>query len=195
MTIVEAPDDAAMTAGMPILGAALTPHRGTAVWTRSRGAYGGLDGAVDACCSAASEPVSEPLDVERVLASELDRLGVGAGRVSRQLPKETFETVVEVRGDAAVAVAAFSVAIGRLGKLLGSRQEGPDPMIAGVVGSGFLRLNPAVIEVRFAPLDGGRCWATVIGTAKEGMVKQRTAEKAVQRILRTPEVVAVLGEV
>ena len=82
--------------------------------------------------------MSEPIDVERVLADELDKLSVGAGGASRQLPKQAFETVVEVRADAVIAAAAFSGAIGRWAcTLLGSRPDGPDPVVAGVVGGGF----------------------------------------------------------
>lgn len=137
--------------------------------------------------------MSEPIDVERVLADELDKLSLGAGGASRQLPKQAFETVVEVRADAVRAAAAFSGAMSRLGRLLGSRPDGPDPVVAGVVGGGFLSLNPAVIEVRFAPLGPGRCHATVIGVAKEGLIKQATAEKAVRRVLGAPEVAELQG--
>ena len=137
--------------------------------------------------------MSGPIDVDSVLADALDRLfGVpvgplrilGPGRALRRLPKQGFESAVLVRADAPVAAAAFSAAISRLGRFLGSRPDGPDPLVVGVV----LSLNPAVIEVRFAPMGAGRCRATVIGVAKEGMIKQATAEKAVRRVLGAPEV-------
>jgi hypothetical protein len=139
------------------------------------------------------EPVVEEEVVERVLGEELGKYGEGGRIAAPQLASHRFETVVDVRADPIAAAVAFSDAIGRLGRLLGPDAAGPEPTVAGVVGGGFMNMNPAVVEVRIAPLVGGGCRASVTGTAKEGLIKQRTGEKAVRRVLGAREVAGISG--
>ena len=64
-------------------------------------------------------------------------------------------------------------------------------MVVGVVGGGFLNLNPTVIEVRITALAEG--WhASLTGTAKEGLIRQATAEKAVRRVVSAQEVASIV---
>ncbi len=53
-----------------------------------------------------------------------------------------------------------------------------------VVGAGLRQLNPAVVTAVLVPIDGGRrTRVEVRGVAKEGVIAQRTAAKAVGRVL------------
>jgi hypothetical protein len=135
--------------------------------------------------------MSEPVD--RVLEDELDRLVVGGRIVARRLASYRFETVVAIRTDPGNAVLAFSSAIARLGRLLGGDQAGAEPTVAGVVGGGLMNLNQAVVEVRIAPVGAGQSRAILTGIAKEGLIKQRTGEKAVRRVLGAREVADIIG--
>jgi hypothetical protein len=137
------------------------------------------------------EPMSEPVD--RVLEDELDRLVVGGRIVARRLESYRFETVVAIRADPGNAALAFSSAISRLGRLLGGDPAGAEPTVAGVVGGGLMNLNQAVVEVRIAPVAAGQSRATLTGIAKEGLIKQRTGEKAVRRVLDAREVADIIG--
>jgi hypothetical protein len=135
--------------------------------------------------------MSEPID--RILADELDKLTMGGGRVVSRLTTQRFETVVDVRSESVSALLTFSDAIARLGWLLGDDQGRPEHTVAGVVRGGFMNLNPAIVEVRIAPVAEGRCRATLTGIAKEGLIKQRTGEKAVWRVLDAREVADIIG--
>lgn len=54
--------------------------------------------------------------------------------------------------------------------------------VRGSIGSGFLGLNPAYIEVR-ASADGyGGSAVQVTGAAKEGLIKQHAGEKGARRM-------------
>jgi hypothetical protein len=137
-----------------------------------------------------SEPVGRGLvdeAVERILAGEMGGLAVGGRRISPRIATVRFESVVEVRADPVAAATTFSEAIARLGRLLDGGPDEPGPTVIGVVGGGFLNLNPAVIQIRIAPMAEGRSRATLSGTAKEGMIKQRAGEKAVRRVLESRE--------
>ena len=109
------------------------------------------------------------------------------------MASRTFVTVVEISADPMDAEAAFADAMARLGRLLEGTRSGPEGMVSGVIWSGFLNKNPAVVEVRIAPTVEGRCRATLTGTAKERLVDQRTGEKAVRRVLGAPELATICG--
>jgi hypothetical protein len=56
--------------------------------------------------------------------------------------------------------------------------EDGTPTLRGVVGAGWFKLNAAVVTI--SPASGGRL--TVRAAAKEGLIKQHTAEQAVRRV-------------
>ena len=58
----------------------------------------------------------------------------------------------------------------------------PAPCVSAVVGSGFLGLNPALVTIEVIPLGNNDVKVTVVGRAKEGLIKQRGGEKAARRI-------------
>ena len=137
--------------------------------------------------------------VDRILEDEMATIGPadfgisGAGLVAPFLASRRFETAVEVSADPVHAEAAFADAMARLGRLLEGAPSGPERTVSGVIWSGFLNKNPAVVEVRIAPTVEGRCRATLTGTAKDGLVDQRTGEKAVRRVLGAPELASICG--
>ena len=128
-----------------------------------------------------------------MLEDELGRSSPGAGFAAPQLASQKFETIVEIRADAIEAAVRFSAAMARLGRLLDGDPGGPERTVSGVIGGGFMSMNPAVVEVRIAPRGEGRCLATLTGTAKEGPIKQRTGEKAVRRVLGARELDGICG--
>ena len=54
--------------------------------------------------------------------------------------------------------------------------------MAAVVGSGFFRLKPTLVQVEITEEEEGRCTLRIQGAAKEGLIKQRSAQKAVDRV-------------
>src|SRR3954453_2729907 len=97
---------------------------------------------------------------------------------AQKLPSERFEIVVQLRSDQVTATTAISAAISRLGRLISCEHDGGEVKVGGVVGGGFMNWNPTVVKVRIAASEEGQCLATFTGTAKEGLIKQRTSEKA-----------------
>lgn len=112
---------------------------------------------------------------------------LGAEWAARYLSNETYEASVDVTGDPADAVMRCFEALLSVGSIT-EPADGPadgveHPRLVAVVGAGFFNMNPALVEVDVEPTaaDGSR--VTVRATAKEGLIKQRTAEKAVRRVV------------
>jgi hypothetical protein len=110
---------------------------------------------------------------------------------AQKLPSERFEIVVQLRSDQVTAAIAIYAAISRLGRSISSERDGVEVKVAGIVGGGFMNMNPTVVRIRIAPSEEGQCLATFTGTAKEGRIKQRTSEKAVRRVLKAHELAPI----
>ena len=69
------------------------------------------------------------------------------------------------------------------GRTVWVRRELDEHQVRGVIGSGALDMNPAVVDVHVRP--GGR--VVVHAAAKEGLIPQRTARKAVRKVIESLE--------
>ncbi len=92
------------------------------------------------------------------------------------------ETAVDRR---ALSVEQARAAVIRLSEALRectTETEGAATVLRGVVGSGFGGMNPAVV-VALVDTDAGA--VTIAAHAKEGLIKQGTAKKAVAALLES----------
>ena len=77
-------------------------------------------------------------------------------------------------------VAAVMNGTGKPQKDLGD----PDvPEAAVVMGSGFLNLNPTLVRCRWSDHGGEETTIVLSAFAKEGLIKQKSAHKALLRVL------------
>src|SRR5204863_8715038 len=113
----------------------------------------------------------------KILVTELGKLGgIGARIAARFLPDVPHEHVFDVAAppeDVRATVASILNAIGA------TRPELPDNSV--VCGSGRLNLNPTIVSVTVTPSSSGAS-VRVHAVAKEGLSKQDSAKKAVERI-------------
>jgi len=126
-------------------------------------------------------------DAEELLEDALARLGGKHGRAGGRfgarlgatlLPVRRHEEDIELLGlmpDDALRLAADVVA--HHGDVLRAERTS----IRGVIGSGAMNMNPAVVDVHVHP--GGRIM--VEAAAKEGLIPQRTAAKAVRQVIES----------
>ena len=56
------------------------------------------------------------------------------------------------------------------------------PFLAALVGSGFGGMNPTVVCLEFIPIDDGNTNVHIAAKAKEGLINQKSTEKAVKNI-------------
>ena len=93
-------------------------------------------------------------------------------KTAQRLAMSVLEDSAEVKGENPFETVRD--AIDRYGSVLGS---GGESMICGVILSGAASMNPCYIIIR---LNGNR--AEIRAYAKEGLIKQHTAEKAVKAL-------------
>ena len=71
-----------------------------------------------------------------------------------------------------------------MGKLIQSTPlENGIGVVVGAVGSGLMNLNKAVLEVVLASDGESKTRISIQSAAKEGMIKQNTASKSLERFL------------
>ena len=113
----------------------------------------------------------------KVLAQELRRLGGNASKfVARFLPNVPHEDSIEVSAspdEVRSVLAALLDEIGRRNALL------PESFV--VCGSGHANLNPTIVSAAVAPLGSGSR-VSIRAVAKEGLIKQDSARKAVEKV-------------
>jgi hypothetical protein len=110
----------------------------------------------------------------------------GARFAAKFLPTETYSEKLALKISPELALKhGFSV-LTKLGKLqTDSDYKPPHPSLKAVVGSGFMNLNPAVVCLEIQEANSTGCVLTISAAAKEGLIKQHTAAKAVQRVVST----------
>ena len=110
---------------------------------------------------------------------------LGASFAARFLPTEQYQQQVRVSRDAATVFTQLYFFLTKQGRIADEREAGASqfPKISSVIGSGFLKMNPTVVHVEVVGVDKGSCMLLVSGAAKEGLIKQRSAEKAVSRVV------------
>jgi hypothetical protein len=133
------------------------------------------------------------MPADDVLERELAKLGgvvargpMGAASVkwvARRLSSSSAEGTLEVPMNAREALGQAFKALTELGEILPDEIEHAAPALRAVVGSGALGMNPAVVDLSVEPVTESLAKVTIRATAKEGLIKQHTAEKAVKRVI------------
>lgn len=123
-------------------------------------------------------------DEDELLVLGLSQLGGrGAAWTARRLRKDVYElekTLAAPVGEVFASVAGLLESIGTVAALTdpGDGQA----LVRGVVGSGAMNLNPAVVTVRMTATADGGTIVHIRGAAKEGLIKQHAGEKAAKRL-------------
>ena len=117
--------------------------------------------------------------IDDLLLEKIGEYGLGIGdvtikKVAMKLKKEFYIKKVESDCDTIVTIRDD---LEKIGKILEENKKENYYLLS--VGGGLLNLNPAICIVK---LDKGIM--NIIGYAKEGLIKQNTAKKAVDRIAK-----------
>lgn len=109
---------------------------------------------------------------------------LGTQFAERFLPTERYSEKLTVSLPPEKALKRGYSALAKIGAIEEQAGEhAPYPFLRAVVRSGFLAMNPAVVYFEILDGDGSRSEITVTGAAKEGLIKQQTAQKAVQNVI------------
>jgi hypothetical protein len=108
---------------------------------------------------------------------------LGARLVARLLPADVheIEVVLPLPPDQALALARSVLA--SLGEPVDETRLAADGHeLRGVVGSGVLNLNQAVVTLQLVTTTSASTTIRVRGVAKEGLIPQRAGRKAAERV-------------
>jgi hypothetical protein len=123
-------------------------------------------------------------DEDELLVAGLGQLGGrGAAWTARRLRKDVYELDKTLASPLDEVFAHVAGQLGSIGRV--AAQTGPGDgkaLVRGVVGSGAMNLNPAVITVTMTSATDGSTIVHIRGAAKEGLIKQRAGEKAAKRL-------------
>ncbi len=123
-------------------------------------------------------------DEHRILARELGKIGgPGAYLAAWLLPNHRFELTLQTSSPIEQAAHIVGALLSCEGRLLdGCEREKGKTMICGIVGAGYLDMNPVLIKVALDLTAEGMTRLIVRGVAKEGLIRQQAAEQTVRRI-------------
>jgi len=112
---------------------------------------------------------------------------LGARFAARLLPIRTHEETAELEQDPGEAAEVLSDVIEHYGRVVSGEivPGGRRATLRGLIGSGGLNMNPAVVDVELERRAGGGSLATVRTAAKEGLIRQHSASKAARQVLES----------
>lgn len=110
---------------------------------------------------------------------------LGASFTARFLPTEQYQQQLRISKDVTTVLTKLASFLEIEGRIANDSEAGTSqyPKISGILGSGFLKMNPTMIHVEVIVAEKDSCLLLVSGAAKEGLIKQRSAQKAVNRIV------------
>lgn len=97
------------------------------------------------------------------------------------LQTEIFSSTLILYTDPRSALTGIANALSQIGNVTNSAEATDNPVISVVVGSGFMNMNPCLVSVELTSFIDKKTTLVVAAAAKEGLIKQKTAEKAVMR--------------
>ena len=147
-------------------------------------------------------------DEENILKKELAKLGAAGGAVGglaagvfgsiggaaggaagaawaqQFLPTERYTKTLRAGLDGESVLNAAFKGIRRVGRIAEDGEEEPaHPALASIIKAGFLNMNPAVVYFELLETSEKETTVRVTAYAKEGLIKQKTAQKAAGRLL------------
>jgi outer membrane lipoprotein SlyB len=142
------------------------------------GAAGGAIGG--AIGSAAGAAATDAPYVSGGAASGAAGGALGAKIGNKLLKDSGHEESIELDEPADAALRRVVKALDDAGEIRPTESDAPGAR--AVIGSGFLSMNPAVVDASLEPIDDKRTRVVLRASAKEGLIKQKTAEKAIEQV-------------
>lgn len=110
--------------------------------------------------------------------------GAGAAWVQQYLPTETCQEKACAPIDVETFLKTVYDVLDRTGKInMEFSAENSNPSVAAVVGSGFLNLNPTIVLCEVLHIEENKTIFQLTACAREGLINQKSAPKAVKRIM------------
>ena len=120
-------------------------------------------------------------EIDALLSRELSHLGgPGAGWVARLLPANVDERTLHLDSSFEETRKAVEAVLKERGRLI-PETVGDPGSVSAIIGSGRMRLNPALVTVSVIETPAG-VEVRIRGVAKEGLIKQRGGEQVAAEV-------------
>ncbi|QMV39860.1 hypothetical protein [Cohnella cholangitidis] len=130
---------------------------------------------------AASSRIGSVFTGNSIGASLAGRLG--AEWAAKKLRTIDYKSTLLYERDAKTAIQHAYQLLSRMGKMIDASDHSDNPLLSALIGSGFGNMNPTIIGLEFIPVDSHSTEIHLYASAKEGLIKQKSAEKAVTRMM------------
>ena len=107
---------------------------------------------------------------------------LGASWAASKLPTDEVHDDVILKDNLQNSMVKVLNSLSSMGTITESSQYTDYPVISAVCGSGAFNMNPAVLCVEFVEVNETETKLFISGYAKEGLIKQRTAIKAINKL-------------
>lgn len=107
---------------------------------------------------------------------------MGASWAASKLKTDEVHDTISLSKDMKDSIAFVLQALSAMGTIMDASQYSDYPVISACCGSGYGNMNPAVLCVEFIQNGNGQTDLHISGYAKEGLIKQKTAIKAITRL-------------
>ena len=73
--------------------------------------------------------------------------------------------------------------LSEMGEIFSAPDDFTEPTLTAIIGSGSLELNPTIVFMQFIAVDEDHTEIHITASAKEGLINQKSSEKAAKRII------------
>jgi len=106
----------------------------------------------------------------------------GSFSAAKKLSTEVIEKEIRLSLTPEETLRKALQVVSKLGRVQPVEFKSKVPIISGLIGSGFMNMNPCVINVELIGAEAEQTLVRISGAAKEGLIKQNTAAKAVNKV-------------
>lgn len=107
---------------------------------------------------------------------------LGAIWAANNMKTDEVHDKITLQKDLTTSMKAVSNALSSMGTIIDASQYTEHLVVSACCGSGFFNMNPAIICVEFLQIGNAQMELYVSGYAKEGLIKQKTAIKAIKKL-------------
>ena len=107
---------------------------------------------------------------------------LGASWAASKLPTDEVRDKITLEENLRTSMITVVEALSSIGTIINRSKDMDCPVVSGWCGSGFANMNPAIICVEFKQINNTQTGLYIFAYAKEGLIKQKTALKAIAKL-------------
>lgn len=107
---------------------------------------------------------------------------LGASWAASKLKIDEVHVTISLQKNLRLSMITIIEALSSIGTLIDGSKYTDYPVVLACCGSGYANMNPAIVCVEFVQIDNEQTDLYISAYAKEGLIKQKTAIKAIKKL-------------